>query len=195
MQWRKTISPGLPLQNLRLVRGPSGAKEVDDGAKAREHAAFERGVAEGEKNLSEQLLRQRSEILELQNGVLASLRNVLPRIVQQSEHTLIELAFEVAKKLVNDMPISRELVEAAVRTALSQVEETTEYHVSVHPDDLALLQQCQSPVLLPGPGNQAIHFIASTEVSRGGCLVQTRFGIVDTRRETKLEMVQQSLQG
>jgi flagellar assembly protein FliH len=195
MQWRKTLQPGLPLQDVRLLRQPPGPTETGEAARAREHAAFERGIAEGEKRLGEQLLRQRAEVLELQNGVLASLRNTLPRVVQQSEQALIELAFEVARKLVNDLPIDRERVEAAVRTALTQVEEITEYHVALHPDDLALLQQCSSPVLLPGPGNEAVHFSASPEVSRGGCLVQTRFGIVDTRRETKLEMIRQALQG
>jgi flagellar assembly protein FliH len=195
MQWRKTLQPGPPLQNVRLLRQPPGPSDPDTAALAREHAAFERGIAEGEKRLGEQLLRQRAEVLELQNGVLASLRNTFPRVVQQSEQALIELAFEVARKLVNDMPINRELVEAAVRAALAQVGENAEYHVSLHPEDLALLQQCSSPVLLPGPGNEAIHFSPSPEVSRGGCLVQSRFGIVDTRRETKVEMVKQSLQG
>jgi len=35
--------------------------------------------------------------------------------------------------------------------------------------------------------------VASSEVSRGGCLIQTRFGLVDARRETKLEQLQQTL--
>jgi hypothetical protein len=55
------------------------------------------------------------------------------------------------------------------------------------------LQQCNSPVLLPGPGHDAVHFHTSVEVTRGGCLVETRFGVIDARRETKLELIRQSL--
>ena len=151
-------------------------------------------MAKGEKRLGEQLLRQRSELLELQNGVLASLREAVPQVFQQSESALIQLALETARKLVGDLPVSVEMVETAVRFALSQVEESAEFHIYLHADDLALLQKCNSPVLLPGPGNEAIRFQASPEVSRGGCLVQTRFGIIDTRRETKLELMRQSLE-
>ncbi|MEI6784337.1 MAG: FliH/SctL family protein [Verrucomicrobiota bacterium] len=158
-----------------------------------EQAAYERGLADGEARLSEQLLRQRAELLELQNGVLASLRQAVPRVVRQSEAGVVELALEVARKLVSDLPVSAEMVEAAVRSALAQAEEGVSFQVFLAADDLALLQRINSPVLLPGPGNEAMHFQASAEVTRGGCLVETRFGVIDARRETKLKLIRQSL--
>jgi flagellar biosynthesis/type III secretory pathway protein FliH len=39
----------------------------------------------------------------------------------------------------------------------------------------------------------SIRFHDSPEVGRGGCLVQTRFGAIDARRETKLELIRKSL--
>jgi flagellar assembly protein FliH len=158
-----------------------------------EQAAYERGVAEGEKRLAGQLLQQRAELSELQNGVLASLRQAVPQVIAQCEAGLIQLALEVATKLVSDLPISVEMVEAAVRSAIAQVEERTEFDVFLHADDLAMLRQCNSPVLLPAPGEGGIRFHDSAEVSRGGCLVQTHFGAIDARRETKLELIRQSL--
>jgi flagellar assembly protein FliH len=106
---------------------------------------------------------------------------------------LIDLALEVARKLVFDLPISVEMVEAAVRSAIAQAEETAQFDVFLHADDLALLRQCNSPVLLPAPGNEGLRFHNSAEVSRGGCMVQTHFGAIDARRETKLELIRQSL--
>jgi flagellar assembly protein FliH len=196
MKWYKSLAPGQPLRNVRMIR-PAQTEtghSRPSGDPSREQAAFERGLAEGEKRLGEQLLRQRSELLELQNGVLASLREAVSEVLQQSESALIQLALEVARKLVDELPVSAGMVEAAVRSALAQVEESTEFHVYLHVDDLALLQKCNSPALLPGPGNEAMRFQASPEVTRGGCLVQTRFGIVDARRETKLELIRQSLE-
>lgn len=197
MRWRKTFSPGFPLRGARII-SPASCRSGESASlddPSREQAAFERGVAEGEKRLGEQLLRQRAELLELQRGLLASLRETVPQVVQQSEAALIQLALDVARKLVDHLPISAEMVEAAIRSALSQVEESTEFHVYLHAEDLALLQKCNSPALLPGPGNESVHFHTSPDVSRGGCLVQTRFGLVDNRRETKLNLIQQSLAG
>jgi flagellum-specific ATP synthase len=34
-----------------------------------------------------------------------------------------------------------------------------------------------------------MHFIPSPEVSRGGCMVRTKFGLIDARRETRLERI------
>jgi flagellar assembly protein FliH len=195
MKWCKTFAPGRPLRNARVIwpARPQTGLTPATGDPSREQAAFERGLAEGEKRLGEQLLRQRTELLQLQNGVLASLRERLPQVVRQSESALIQLAIEVARKLVGDLPVSAGMIEAAVRSALAQVEESAEFHVYLHADDLALLQKCNSPVLLPGPGNEAVRFQPSPEVTPGGCLVQTRFGVIDARRETKLELIRQSL--
>lgn len=38
-----------------------------------------------------------------------------------------------------------------------------------------------------------LRFAGSSEVTRGGCLVQTRFGVIDARRETKVEQIRQAL--
>jgi flagellar assembly protein FliH len=195
MKWCKSFSPGRPLRDLRAVRqagsGRSETALVDH--RKLEQEAYERGLADGEKRLSEQLLRQRAEVLEIQTGVLAALRQSVKQVVRQSESTLIEVALEVARQLVSGMPISTEMIEAAVRSALAQAEAGGEFHIQLHPEDLALLQKCNSPVLLPGPGNETMRFQGSTDVTRGGCLVQTRFGIIDARRETKMDLIRQSL--
>ncbi len=156
MKWCKTLSPGQPLRDVRFTwqfdRREDRQVAVVANDQQREQAAYERGLAEGEQRLGEQLLRQRRELLELQNGVLASLGQAASQVVRQSESALVQLALEVASKLISGLPVSAEMVEAAVRSALAQVAGSTEFHVYVHADDLALLQQCNSPVLLPGPG-------------------------------------------
>jgi flagellar biosynthesis/type III secretory pathway protein FliH len=56
------------------------------------------------------------------------------------------------------------------------------------------LKRVNSPLLLSGNGQEQVHFDCSPEVTRGGCLVQTRFGIIDARRETKIELLKQAMQ-
>ena len=178
MKWCKALVLGQPLVEVRMVS--ARPRSSGDVAQARvrelEDAAFERGLATGEKRLADQLLRQRGELIQLQNGVLTSLRQAVPQVVAQCEAGLIELAIEVARKLVFDLPISAEMVEAAVRSAIAQAEEKAELDVYLHPEDLALLRQCNSPLLLPAPGDGSTRFHESSEVGRAGCLVQTRFG-------------------
>jgi flagellar assembly protein FliH len=197
MKWCRTISPGRDLRDVRVARGRSpvegSAAAAPAPAPQLEAEAFQRGVAEGEKRLREQLLKQRAELLQLQNGVLASLRQASSDVVRQGESALVEIALETARKLVAGLPISADMVAATVRSALAQVEEATEFDIYLNAEDLALLQACNAPDLLPGSDKGTLRFHGSTEVTRGGCLVQTRFGVIDARRETKMELIRQSL--
>lgn len=179
-------------RDIRLVRGGS-SRDISGQLSAAERTGYERGLVEGERALSEQLLRQRAELVELQNGAIAALQQAVPQVVRQTEDALIALAFEIARKLVADLPITREVVAAHVREALEQVEDTTEFTVLLQPDDLELLGAEPAKIFNADVTGHKMRFTASPEVSRGGCVVQTRFGIIDTRRETKLARVSEAL--
>jgi flagellar assembly protein FliH len=158
-------------------------------------AAYERGRVEGERSVGQQLLQQRQEMQELLNGVVLPLQQAVSQVVHDTETTVSELALEIARKLVADFPIEAGLVEAVVKDAMSQVEDSAEFHIKIHPSDLALLVKAESPLLTPSATNShKVHFQPSPDVSRGGCIVQTRFGTIDARRETKLDLLRNSLQ-
>lgn len=194
MKWADTIFFDAPLRDARLLTA-APAQDWQQYLREREQAAFETGRRTGESALNEQLLRQRNETVELQRGILASLATVLPRVAHEAETALMDIAFEAAKKLVAGMPIEAALVEHTVREALRQAEDTAEIIVQLHPDDLALLRAHQAEILNGLPDSGPLRFLPSSEVGRGGCMIQTRFGLVDARRETKIEQLRQSLNG
>ncbi len=178
-----------PLKGVRLGADPRSQAEWEQRLRAR----YEQGLRDGEKALREQLLQQRADVLAVQQGVLESLRQCLPKTRGECEAALIELAMEAARKLVSGMPIVPEMVAGAVREALEHVEETHSINVLLHPEDYELLRRVNDPVLLTEAGGEKISFQASSDVTRGGCVIQTRFGLLDARRETKLDMLKQSL--
>jgi flagellar assembly protein FliH len=192
MKWSETITLAETLRDVRVSALPPES-ELERLARAAEQAAYERGRLDGEKNLGEQMLQQRNELLELHQGVIESLRRAVPDVIQQTENTLMQIALECVRKIVAGIPITPELVEAVVREAVSQTKETAEIMVQLHPDDLALLRKNQSPILQGLPEAGPLKFIGSSEISRGGCLVQTRFGLLDARRETKIEQLRESI--
>ena len=168
-------------------------REREQAARDREQAAYERGRAEAEAAGRAQLASQGTEFEKLQEGVLRSLEQAVPQMLQDCEHSLVALALEVAQKLVAGVPVSAEMVEAAVRDALTQAGQGAEVSVRLHPEDLALLQQQNSPLLHAVNAGRQLQFHASPDVTRGGCLIQTRFGTIDARRETKLELLKKTL--
>jgi flagellar assembly protein FliH len=192
MKWSDTIPFSQPLRDVRLlVQAP--AQNWQEHLREREDAAYERGRCDGERSLSEQLVQQRNEMSELQRGIVESLKRAVPQVILEAQVALVNLALESAQKIVAGLPISAEMVESVVREALRQVEDTAEITIQLHPEDLALLRKHNSPILTGVPEAGPLRFISSADVTRGGCLVQTRFGLIDARRETKVEQLKQSL--
>ena len=189
----QTLRLSQPLRSVRLALPRDHRAELERTTIEKEQALYERGRLDGEKSLAEQLLRQRQEMLELQQGVLKSLREAIPQVVRDCEQALTALTLELAQKLVAGLPLSVEMVESAVQEALGQVEETTDCHCYLHPEDLELLRRSGSPLLSKTDGGQHIHFHPSPEVTRGGCIVKTRFGVVDAQLESKVQLLKQSL--
>ena len=191
--WSETINLPAPLRDAFPTGLTPGMPSMDESLRQSWQAGYERGRIEGEKALSEQLFKQRGELHELLHGTLESLRQTVPQVVRDTENTMVSLALEVARKLVSDMPISVPMVEAAVRDALAHVESSTQITVRLHPADLELLQKAGSPLLTSAEAPDDFRFLSSVDVTRGGCLVETRFGTVDARRETKFDLLTRDL--
>jgi flagellar assembly protein FliH len=192
MKWSETIKFNSALRDVRLLTN-APAQDWNAHVREREETAYQNGRRDGERALSQQLLQQRNEMVELQNGILDSLQRTLPQMIHEAESTLMNLALESAQKIVAGLPIEISLVEAVVREALQQVEDTAEIVIQLHPEDLALLRKHESKLLNGLPETGPLRFTGSSETTRGGCIVQTRFGIVDARRETKLEQLRKTL--
>ena len=181
-----------PLRDIRS-RATGSSSTMPTETEALERAAYDRGRRDGENALREQLLAQRNEFLELQRGVIQSIRDAVPQVVRDSETAVLHLAIETAQRLVAALPVSAEMVEASVREALGQVADTSEVTVLLNPEDLALLEQHQAEGSAAVVGRPQLAFRSSAEVTRGGCLVLTRFGVVDGRRETKVELMKKAV--
>jgi flagellar biosynthesis/type III secretory pathway protein FliH len=188
--WRETIRFAQPPREVELNASWSG--DVEKRIQERERAAAERGRAEAQKLFGEQMIQQRQELMTLQDGILGALKDSIPGVVRDCETHLASLALEVARKLVDEMPVSAEMVEAAISTAMRQVEESSHYTIFVNPADLQLLE-AKTSSLLGGSETRKITVTASNEISRGGCIVETPFGRVDARRETKFDLLKNAI--
>ncbi len=185
----RLVQSPVNLRHRPLPPLPAGYRRL---LKEREEDGFERGRSQAEQSLTSQIVSQRAEMVQLQNGVLKSLNDAVSQVVRDTEATLIELAIATASRLVAGLPIEPGLVEAVVREALTQVEETASVQVTLNPDDLSLLKSSGSE-WLSETGAGRLRLVSSPDVSRGGCVVRTHFGDIDARRETKLDQMRKAL--
>jgi flagellar biosynthesis/type III secretory pathway protein FliH len=176
---------------LKHVRVRFGTESFISEGKLHEtlEERFRQGYEAGQKALSEQLIEQRKQIIDIQTGLLRSIQAALPGVVAECERSVVLLAIESARKVVESIPITAEMMEEVVRRALTELQDTAEYEVFLHPEDLKLLEAVQSG-LLPQGANGSVRYGGDPNVTRGGCVIRTKHGAISALREKMFEKLE-----
>ena len=195
-----------PMRDVRLaensVDGDSnGRRTSEELLRDREEAGFVRGRDEAAKEYEVRIKELRTELDNTRrNGVTNLLANLeqtvqsqLTRRLQDLESELIEFSTEAAIRLVNNVPITTEIIEAAIRDAVSNAEQNTEVAVYVNPEDIKMLRTDDSDLLAQSPHERKMKFVSDPKITRGGCVVDTNCGLIDGQRETRIELLKQTL--
>lgn len=183
-------------QPLRQVRVRAGADSFVCETQFRQliEDRYREGYEAGQKALAEQLVEQRKQLIDIQTGLLRSIQAALPNVVAECEKSVVLLAIESARKVVESVPITAEMMESVVKKALAELQDTAEYEVLMHPEDLALLEQVSSG-LLPSGSSSKVRFGVDSSVTRGGCVIKTRHGAITAIRERMFEKLEAAVLG
>lgn len=178
-----------------------GVETTDELVKASEQAGYERGRKEAEQENLRQIeqlradweSKHRAETIRILEELNKSVHVQMSEVFKSLEKHVVTLAAEAAIRLTSGAPVSADVVESYVREAMNLVEHDTEITVLIHPEDLALLEQHQSSLLNRAGTTPLLKFRADLKISRGGCVMETRFGELDARRETKIELLRKAV--
>lgn len=193
------------LKDIRIADESSPLQQIEvvprEDLKLTEQAAYERGKKDAEATLQGQLEVMKTEYATEQQQKLADFfKNIqddlggqVPRMLQSLEKHVINLAADIAMKIVAGTPVDKSMVETVVKDALAKAEKDTDVVVLLNEADLELLSQADSELLQRTHGSSEVVFKASPEVSRGGCLLETRYGTVDARIETKADVLKKAV--
>ena len=208
------IITGAPLRDIRLAIGPAeallpdsdrpeepAALSLEDQLHESEERGYSRGRDETVVKYEEKLQALRQELEETQHKTVGERLDTLENNVQEQvqkrlrelEGELVEFAAEAAIRLVNDLPISTEILEASILDALKHCENDIEVSVHLNPADLKMLKESESELLSDSPHQRRVRYLKDEEVSRGGCLVETRCGVIDGRRETREKLLMETV--
>ena len=180
-RWPPKIRFAEPLREARVRAGTETYVSPGE-ARAQHEERYRAGFEAGQKSLSEEIVRQRAQLAEVQHNIFRSIERVMPNLAARCEKDLVTLAMEAARQVVQEMPICAVTIEAVVRNGIAELQDTAEYQVRLNPEDLALLVAAHSPAL-PAPEDGKVRFVADAAVPRAGCLIHTRHGAIELNRE------------
>ena len=159
------------------------------------HVAFEQGRHK-EAQLSEtRRLEEEARQQERVETVLAALTNAVPHMLKEAEAAIKDLAVSVAQKFIETCPVTEERIHHLIVEALQGVHGTSKIIISLHPDDLELIDQTQFSLNADCQSSAEISFRPSPSLTRGGCRIETDFGQLDATIESKKNQINHLLTG
>jgi flagellar assembly protein FliH len=186
-----------------LAEARAEAREIRDSASAQ---GKDEGLRAGFEAASNLIETRAGELAH--QGIQEQLRTVLPAFREAARALAIErdrwlsawegaavgLSAAIAGRILRRELAADPAVSAAVlREALELAAGTPIVSVRLNPDDVAGLGDCaaQSTAALAGLAQAQI--VPDDSISRGGCLIETRHGVIDARIETQLERISREL--
>jgi flagellar assembly protein FliH len=168
---------GVPAADL-----PAEPQHAPDFA-ALERDAFVKGYAQGERAGTEAAAARSEAMLRRLAHTLDELALLRGDMIQKSERQLVQLAIAIARRIIfRELTIDRSLLSAMARVALDRLGESASATIRMHPADHASITAEGAAHVTAG----AVRVIADHLVPRGGCVVQSDFGLIDIGLDAQL---------
>jgi flagellar assembly protein FliH len=174
-----------------LVEDSASAEERAAAMQAEaEHNGFEAGV---ERGLAEARARVERALAAVASAERA-MAEMHDRYVEEAEAAAVDLAFQIAEKLIAATVASdREAVLGVVSGALLRTTDRDHLVLEVNPGDFELVRDSASELAARLGGINRMEVVSERRVEPGGCVVRTEAGEIDARVSSQLERVRQLL--
>jgi len=159
-----------------------------------EREAYEKGFSAGEKAGFE-LGRQKAEkLFQSLQGVLDELTTFKESLYEEVEKEVIELALLIARKIIHhDVESDRESVMRSVRRAMKVAATSGEITIKVNPRDMEVMLRYKDELARFGVGVKGVRIEGDESVGKGGCFIETNYGVVDATVEGLLAEIEEKL--
>jgi flagellar assembly protein FliH len=190
MAFAKLIAFDRPLAGA-VLPGQAGQMYGEVEVAEKIEQAYRRGVDAARGAADQQMVELRADIEQLSQGVLAKLAAAEPALVTQLRASLPELAMDIARRLLAGFEPPPEIIERICREALDQLfPERQGLELALCPRDAEQLSRLNPEWLQRFP---ELRVRTDPSLEPGDCLVRSRFGLTDGRRQTKLAVLARSL--
>jgi len=155
-----------------------------------EREAFATAYAQGEKAGVEAGTTRADAMLRRLSDTLRELEELRRSMIRQTEHQIVQLAIEIARRIVRrEVQTDNELLCAMARVALDRLGDASPATIRLNPEDYHTIIARQGGAW----AGSDVNVVADPSVGRGGCMVESPFGFVDASVDGQFRVLEQAL--
>jgi flagellar assembly protein FliH len=159
----------------------AGASPIDRDSVERE--AFSQGYAQGERAGAEAAAARAEAVLQRLAQTIEELGTLRIALIRKTERQVVQLALAMAKRIVHrEITLDRELLTTMARVALDRLGTSTTTTIRLHPEDFAA-----TTGLRKADESGHVQVVPDAAVRRGGCLIQSDFGLIDVGVDAQIQ--------
>lgn len=160
--------------------------------------AYKLGQQDGKKDAFEHFSAQIGETLSKMGAILEHLDKFKHLMFLENEEHFIKLVFELAKTVtLKQIKEDKEAVLPVLKKALENIQADEEVTLKLNKEDLEFIKNpgvTLQDKQRPWDNSKKIKLEAVESVSRGGCVVETNYGIIDAQIEERLAKAWQTIE-
>jgi flagellar biosynthesis/type III secretory pathway protein FliH len=158
-----------------------------------EQTGYERGYGDAEALYQKQILEQRGEMAELQNGLLQSIDARHEELIAEINRNLPDIILAVVAKIWGGLELSADNLAGIVEDVLAELSPGGEkLDLYMHPADARLLRAYEKN---PEKTFPLLTIHEDENLQSGDVTLRSRFGHVDARIENKFRKIASELLG
>lgn len=159
---------------------------------ALERDAFSKGFAQGERAGGEAAAQRGEAMLRRLTETLEELTTLREQMIHQTERQMVQLALAIARRIVHrEISIDQDLLIAMARVALDRLGESAHVTVRLSPEDFDATSAVRSGQWT----GTHVTVVADARIGRGGCRVESEFGVMDAGVEGQIHEIARALLG
>ncbi len=151
-----------------------------------EQEAYEKGFAQGQKDGMELGRQQYESMAARLKDLVQGLEEEIERHVLALEKPVFELVKLMAEKVIHkEISLGPQVLTACIREALTHVVEQSRVRLHLNPEDVEYMEEVLQELAGEFSKVKDFELVPDENVARGGCLLETDFGLVDATYERK----------
>ncbi len=151
---------------------------------------FEGGFNKGKEAAKEEF----SPVLESTQKLVEELSGFRKEMYDKLEREMIEMVIALTKKVIHfEFSTREDAVQDMIRLAVQSVLDRESMVIKIHPTDKEYAESFRPELHHTFSEIKNITFVAHSGIARGGCVVETNFGVIDARIEKLEEQIDRIL--
>ncbi len=151
---------------------------------------YEGGFRKGKEAAKEEF----SPFLETTQQLIGELSGFRKEMYDKVEREMVEMVISLAKKVIHfEFSTREDAVQDMIRLAVQSVLDRESMVIKIHPTDKEYAESFRPELHHMFSEIKNITFEAHSGIARGGCVVETNFGVIDARIEKLEEQIDRIL--